>query len=128
MIANSRDVLSYLEGDQGRAVSGFSVDVQDLYYSIPHAKLMSVLRATIEEHGLISFQNGVGMSCDAFLELLNTYLRSTAVSHQGRNYVQRAGICIGSRVAPYLSNLYLAEVDRRIQGSLEGKLIVAIFR
>ncbi|KAH9378765.1 hypothetical protein HPB48_017577 [Haemaphysalis longicornis] len=28
MIANSRDVLSYLEEDQGRAVSGFSVDVR----------------------------------------------------------------------------------------------------
>ncbi|KAH9372067.1 hypothetical protein HPB48_019234 [Haemaphysalis longicornis] len=79
MIANSRDVLSYLEGDQGRAVSGFSVDVQDLYYSIPHAKLMSVLRATIEKQGLISFKNVVGTSCDALLELLNTYLRSTAV-------------------------------------------------
>lgn len=42
--------------------------------------------------------------------------------------MQRAGIGIGSRAAPYLSNLYLAEVDQRIQGSLEEKPIAAIFR
>ncbi|KAH9366448.1 hypothetical protein HPB48_007866 [Haemaphysalis longicornis] len=108
MTANSRGLLSSLKGDQGRAVSGFSVDIQDLYYSIPLAKLMPVLRATIEEQGLSSFQNGVGMSCDAFLELLGTYLRSTAVSHECRHYMQRAGIRTGSRVAPYQFTLHLA--------------------
>lgn len=128
MIRNSEEVISYLQQKGSEITSGFSIDIQDMYYSIPHADLMVILRRTIEEQGCTSFQNAAGINVDTFLELLSAYLTATVVAHQEQHFVQRSGVCIGSRVAPLLCDLFLAARDRIIQEKLQDKRILAIFR
>lgn len=86
-IPNSDRVISFLQKKDIEIVSGFSLDITDMYYSIPHAALLMILRTTIEEQGLQCFQNAAGMSLDSFLELLEIYLTATVVSHQEQRYV-----------------------------------------
>lgn len=81
-IPNSEAVIRLLQENGSDIVSGFSLDIQDLCYSIPHAALLKILPETIEEQGLQEFQNSTGMSLDSFLELLSAYLSATVVSHQ----------------------------------------------
>lgn len=60
-IPNSEHIISFLQ-DQGHLIaSGFSIDVEDMYYFIRHASLLHVLQTTIEEKGLTKFQNTAGM-------------------------------------------------------------------
>ncbi|CAN7949006.1 unnamed protein product, partial [Ixodes pacificus] len=47
-------------------------------------------------------------------ELLHMHLRSTFATWEGNIYLQRQGVCIGSCVAPVLSDLFLASLDRTI--------------
>lgn len=42
-------------------------------------------------------------------------------------YRQRSGVCIGSKVAPALSNIFLGRVDRSIENSLDGA-VIKVFR
>ncbi|KAM7312836.1 reverse transcriptase domain-containing protein [Ixodes scapularis] len=99
-----------------------------MYYSIPHTSLMPILRETIEEHGVTPFQTAAGINIDAFLELLGVYLTATVISYEGLDYVQKSGICIGSRVAPHLCDLFLAACGRHIQSTLNDARVKAIFR
>ncbi|XP_077486844.1 uncharacterized protein LOC144098220 [Amblyomma americanum] len=89
---------------------------------------MTILRETIEEQGVISFQNSAGVSVEGFLELLRAYLGSTIVAHGDSLFVQKRGVSIGSKVAPLLSDLYLAACDKRIQESLKENSVTRIFR
>lgn len=57
---------------------------------------------------------------EAFLELLMVYLQSTVVGVGKDLYVQKAGVCIGSAVAPILSDMFLSRVDRKVSDSLAG--------
>ncbi|KAH7983342.1 hypothetical protein HPB52_011275 [Rhipicephalus sanguineus] len=63
------------------------------------------------------FQNTVGTSIESFNDLLFKYLESTVINHNDNFYVQKAGICIGSRVAPVLSDLLVAQFDRDLEAS-----------
>lgn len=67
-----------------------------------------------------------GISVESFLELLRFYLESTIVGWCNHVYVQRSGICIGSKVAPLVSDIFLAHVDRVLERDLEG-LAIKIF-
>lgn len=107
-IQNSQQLISFLQENGKDVASGFSIDVKDTYYSIPHASIMPILRDSIEKQGVSPFQNAAGVNVDSFLELLGCYLTATVVSHEGQAYVQRSGVCIGSRVAPHLCDVYLA--------------------
>ncbi|XP_037517937.1 uncharacterized protein LOC119394697 [Rhipicephalus sanguineus] len=62
-----------------------------------------------------------------FNDLLFKYLESTVINHNDNFYVQKAGICIGSRVAPVLSDLLLAQFDRGLEASGLPN-VVKIFR
>ncbi|XP_075732681.1 uncharacterized protein LOC142775216 [Rhipicephalus microplus] len=87
-----------------------------------------VSRSAIEEFGEISFQNKHGIFVNNFLELLKFYLESTAIGHQEGTYVQKAGICIGSAVAPVLSDIFLAAFDQRLKDDLSHLDVARTFR
>lgn len=127
-IPNSESVIAFIREKGSDIVSGFSIDIQDLYYSIPQASLLYILRKTIEKQGVTAFQNAAGINLDSFLELLRVYLTATVVSHENLSYVQRSGLCIGSRVAPYLSDVFLAACGSAIQERLKDPRIEGIFR
>ncbi|XP_037509707.1 uncharacterized protein LOC119386476 [Rhipicephalus sanguineus] len=95
----------------------FSIDVNDLHYSLPHSHLLEVVNEGIETYGVVRFQNECGTSVDRFLDLL-MYLRSYVVQFAGKMYLQNEGVCIGSCLAPVLSDLSIARYDRDIQGNL----------
>lgn len=68
----------------------------------------------METNGAVRFQNTSAVAVSSFLELLSTYLNSTFVKIAGHIVSQRNGICIGSCVAPVLSDIYLSARDGKI--------------
>lgn len=70
---NSLEVVSFLK--EGPPVGfAFSVDVTDLFYSIPHKELFLAVRDCIEEGNAVSFQNACGLTLKSFMTLLEFYL------------------------------------------------------
>ncbi|XP_077516749.1 uncharacterized protein LOC144127710 [Amblyomma americanum] len=127
-VKNSDEVIRFLKDTPKANLSAFSVDIKDLYYSIPQDSLLTSVRNCIDRHGVIPFQNSSGLSVDNFLELLSTYLKSTFAVWEGTIVTQKNGICIGSCVAPVLSDIFLAERDRELKRRSEGSSVVGIFR
>lgn len=100
-VSNSEEVVQYVSGLKEGKYTGFSVDIQYLYYSLPQDGILQSVRACIEEdNDEVSFRNKCGMSVDAFLEVLSLYLGSTYVLFKNKVYMQKEGVCIGSKVAP----------------------------
>lgn len=113
-VPNSEALVAFLTTSNPGTCNFFSVDVQDLYYNIPHGPLLTVVRKCItDDNDEIEFVNKCGISVGAFLELLSFYLRSTFIKWHDELYLQRSGICIGSKVAPILSNIFLGYVNKK---------------
>lgn len=64
------------------------------------------------------FRNDIGVSVANFLELLTFYLKPAFIGWQSEKYVQNSGVCIGLKVAPVLSDIFLARIDRNIHKGL----------
>lgn len=90
----------------GKLTGGFPVDVEYLFYSIRYDKLILVVRECIEINNEITFTNFRGLSVESFMELLACYLDSNPVPCKGELYVQKHGICMGSRFAPVLCDIF----------------------
>lgn len=94
-VHNSEEVLSFICKRDGSGLGAFCLNVEDLYYSIPHSDLFRATRECIEQNGEVQFRNASGVTVENFLELISFYLSSTFVNIEGSLYVQRSGICIG---------------------------------
>lgn len=79
------------------------------------------VKLCIEENGEIPFRNMTGLTVEGFLGLLTYCLGSTLLSFEGEMFVQRCGICIGSRVALVLCDVFLASCDKAIAEKLEHR-------
>ncbi|CAN7976939.1 unnamed protein product, partial [Ixodes persulcatus] len=90
-----------------------SLDIKDLYYSLNSVLLLERVRELLEKN-LVSFQAKAGISVDALMELLTCYLKATVLNFNGDCYIQRKGVCIGSAVAPVLTEFYLNALDKKI--------------
>ncbi|XP_040070667.3 uncharacterized protein LOC120843379, partial [Ixodes scapularis] len=123
LIRNSEALVEYLRGDNPGSCDIVSLDVEDMFYSIPHGELMTAVEECIHTNGAVAFSSSSGVSCDSFLELLHFYIQSTYVTYEGDTFLQKSGICIGSSVAPVLSDIYLARCDRGIAGRLDGRVL-----
>lgn len=75
----------------------------------------------------MKFQNECGVDEGGFLELLRFYLSSTYVVFEGVKLLQKDGVCIGTSVAPVLSDLFLAKCDRDIKSRLDEG-VLRVFR
>lgn len=126
-MASERLVEALQEGLCG-VNGGFAVDIEELFYLIPHDELFVAVRNCIETSGTVQFQNACGVSVDGFLELLSIYLTSTIVGFEVKFVVQRQGICIGSSVAPVLCKIFLAAFDRLLVQALADDKRVRVFR
>lgn len=78
--------------------SAFSIDVEDLFYSIFHDALLPAVRCCIEKNGDAAFQNSTGISVDNFMILLEYYLSSTFVASDGEISSEREFVLV--RVLP----------------------------
>ncbi|CAN8005973.1 unnamed protein product, partial [Ixodes pacificus] len=121
-------VSDYLQQLPKGKVLAFSVDIKDLYYSLPHDSICETVNDGIDRYGPLKFQNSVGIAAEDFLNLLMLYLRSTTVVFRSEFYRQREGVCIGSCIAPALSDLLLAFYDRLLEISLRDSSVIKIFR
>ncbi|CAN7984442.1 unnamed protein product, partial [Ixodes hexagonus] len=128
LVKSSDIVISFLKDNQRTSFMPCSFDIKDLYYSLPHNELLTCIRDCIDVFGAVAFQNAAGLSVDGFMELLVMYLRSTFATWDGSIYLQRQGVCIGSCIAPVLSDLFLASVDRTIFGRLGETKVAKVFR
>ena len=126
--SSSDVVVNFLRDNEPIANTAFSLDVEELFYSVPHAELFVAVRELIDENGAVSFQNACGLPADSFLELLTMYLSSTVVEFEDKLFVQKNGICIGSSVAPVLCHIYLSRFDNAVGSSLNDDRVVKIFR
>lgn len=86
----------------------FQIDEEDFFYSIPHGDLIQAVQLCIDLNGSVAFQNSTGISVEKLLDHLPFYLNSTFISFKGNTFLRKSGICIGSSVAPILSDIYLA--------------------
>ncbi|CAN7985307.1 unnamed protein product, partial [Ixodes pacificus] len=126
-ICNSEALVDYLREDNPGGCDLVSLDVEDMFYSIPHGELMKAVEECIQSSGSVAFMNSTGLAVESFLELLTFYLSSTYITFEGEIFLQKSGICIGSSVAPILSDLYLARCDRAIAESLDCR-VLRVFR
>lgn len=128
MVSNSEEVVHYLKNCKPGKFRIFSIDAEDLYYSIPQRELIGCVQRCFDVYNdECEFVNKCCVSVRSFLELLSCYLRSTVIGFEGKLYLQREGICIGSRIAPVLSNIFLGCIDEDIEQEL-GWCGVKIFR
>lgn len=86
-VKNSVEV-EFFGKQEGIILDALSMDVKDLYYSIPQAALLKSIEASIGRFGAISFQNKIGIPPASFLALLPFYLCSTYVRWDGCLYLQ----------------------------------------
>lgn len=128
LIRSSDDVLQFLQEPKDRRLMAFSIDVKDLYYALPQDRLLMCIEDSVDSFGVIAFQNAAGVSIKGFLDLISTYLHSTFATWNGSTYLQKTGICIGSCIAPVLSDLFLAFHNRILQQNLDSSKIVRVFR
>lgn len=105
----SDEVADFFQDNQSIRYA-FSVDIEDLFYSVPHCELFSAIRKCIDVNGVVSFQNTAGVSVEDFLNLLEAYLNCTFISFDNQLYLQKKGICIGSCVAPILCNIFYSRL------------------
>lgn len=105
---NADDVVHFLSKNTDVGY-GFSVDIEDLFYSVPQHELMSSVQACIEAYGAVPFQNFAGVSLSNFLSLLEFYLKVTFIVFNDQPYLQRNGICIGSCLAPLLVDIFFSK-------------------
>lgn len=129
LVQSSADLVEdFGSGELKCATTAFSLDIEDLFYSIPHDDLFIAVRERIEVCGEVKFQNSSGVRTEQFLELLQFYLNSTAILFDNDFYVQKKGICIGSSVAPALSDIFLSSLDRRVAVEISDLPVVKIYR
>lgn len=117
----SMAVTAYLIDSNPGGCIAFSIDIEDLYYSVPHDELMLSVKGCIM--GLsdeIVFRSQCEISVEGFLEVLSFDLRSTFIGWHEKVFVQKSGVCIGSRVAPVLSDIFLAKVDRSLESLVKA--------
>ncbi|CAN7950250.1 unnamed protein product [Ixodes hexagonus] len=127
-VANSEVVCDFIKVNEARRWSAFSVDVEDLFYSLPHDQLLASVRYCIETNGELGFRNSSGVALEDFLEMLHFYLNSMVVGWDNSLFLQKQGVCIGSCVAPILSDIYLSGVDRAVESDLGASAVKRVFR
>ncbi|XP_042144221.1 uncharacterized protein LOC121834568 [Ixodes scapularis] len=117
-LRNSSELITVLEGHHGKEGDMLSMDIKDLYYSLEKSRLLERVKSVLEMN-LVRFQSRSGISVDSFLAVLDYYLQSTIVEYQGKTYLQKEGVCIGSSVAPALAEIYLNSLDCIVSDKLQ---------
>uniref|UniRef100_A0A131YLD7 Tick transposon n=1 Tax=Rhipicephalus appendiculatus TaxID=34631 RepID=A0A131YLD7_RHIAP len=122
------EVGSLLEQGLPLATTGFSIDIEYLFYSISHDGLLAAVGQKVQDSEEVAYHSAEGVSTENFLELVMFYLNSTTIEFIGKYYMQKAGICIGSSVAPILCDIYLSVFFQRVEQLISGQDVVKICR
>lgn len=58
----------------------FSIDIEDLFYSVSHCELFEAVGTCIDDSGVTAFHIEAGVTVDNFLTVQEAYLNSTFIS------------------------------------------------
>ena len=89
-----------------------------MFFNLNHEILIDSVRESIGVFGSVKFQNALELSVNNFLELIRLYLLTSVIKENDRYFTQISGICIGSKIASNLSDLFVARINRKIQNDL----------
>lgn len=89
VIRNFGAVIQCLEKNSLLNECMFSLDMDDLFYSVPHSELFTVVRNYSRDDGATAFMNACFISVSSFLELIRCYLESTFVKDGPEIYIQK---------------------------------------
>lgn len=98
-------------------------DVKNLYYSLCNNTFLEFVEQSILEHDAVAFQV---CQCRVYLYLLALYWTSIFV--HWNTYIQKQVICIGLAIAPVLSDIFMAHLDRTIAQKFLGTKVLQMFR
>ncbi|XP_064485835.1 uncharacterized protein LOC135398350 [Ornithodoros turicata] len=118
-LSRSEEVTAFLGSLREEKYDFRSFDVEDMFFNLDTGLLLRLVEEELDRVNPVTFSTETGMSSRSFVELLRIYLLSTTVEFQKGIYRQKKGVCIGSRLAPAQSNIYLAAFDRQLQGRLQ---------
>lgn len=76
VVSNSKEVTTLL-GLHNSCKFVFSINIEDLFHSVPLAVFLPAVRSCIEGNGDMASQNSAAISVENFLVLLGCYLCST---------------------------------------------------
>jgi hypothetical protein len=102
-----------------------SFDAADMYFNMSHEIIMEIVEEQIVKYGMEKFTSKVGLEVFQFLELLEICLRTSIIKFDINDnlYIQKSGICIGSRIAPKIADLFTAKINKAIE--LDFKLEIS---
>lgn len=87
LVKYSGEVFAILSDSEGVPMSAFSLDLKDLFASLPQKCLFGVVRDCTDMFAEVSLQNKVGYSSGFFFfELLQAYLEFLIVAFQEKKY------------------------------------------
>src|SRR5690606_20164198 len=98
-----------------------SLDVEEMFYSLETNSILEVVRQAIWNFALPGFVEKARIDDLCLAKVLGIFLKSTCVKVNDTIFRQKSGICIGSAVAPVLSDLFMAHIDRILERSLRDK-------
>src|SRR5690606_40642211 len=99
----------------------FSADIEDMYYNLDVNSILNLVQECVLEWDLRKFEEEFGINDLQLMKLLRLYLSSTVTEFGEEKWRQKSGICIGSKIAPILSNIFAAAFDRKLDLELQTK-------
>ena len=86
-----------------------SIDVVGLYTNIPTEEAIEAMRKTLET------RTDKTVSTNTLIELLEHVLRLNIFEFNSELYIQNIGTAMGTKAAPTIANIFMAEMDEKIQ-------------
>ena len=87
----------------------FTVDFKSLFTNIPCDHAVEMMKE------LVSFYPNELQNAQFILELLEITLKYNSMEFMGEVFVQIFGIAMGTNIAPILTNLYLAVLEKKLK-------------
>jgi hypothetical protein len=89
-----------------------------MYFSNEVNVVIDEIKRIAKEKGEINFKRASGHNVDQFVDLFKLYTESTYIERNGKYYIQKEGISIGSKIAPFAADMFLEIIDRDINREL----------
>ena len=97
-----------------------SIDVSSLYTNIPHSEgTAAAVKAIRESPSLDPFEP----PAEVIGELIDIVLKNNAFEFDERYYLQKQGTAMGTKMAPAYANLFMGEIEERLQSDLPGTIL-----
>jgi hypothetical protein len=118
---NSNETVGRMAKLHGRKVKIFSLDIQDMYFSINIDMIKKLFKGKIvngKENESVKLKK---ISLNNFLDLVDIYFKHTIIKIDNVYYTQKDGACIGSNAARLASETFIEFVDEQIRIQLGKK-------